>query len=316
MSSRTTTTTSNTQDSSIEPWGPLQAPLKKTIDKAMPMIGNAAKFRPPEPAQYKTGLNMLDFAATNANGGQDYFRDPTQTSQQFQPLMAGGQFDAARGAGALSSYVNNRNQSYDPARAAAFADYQRDYANPYLNQVISDVSDDVMTSLKSQFSGAGRSMGSGAFANVAADRLGRMANQMRYQDYDRQRQMFDAEANRKDQQGFAAAQNLYGTGIQTVLNAAPTADRMEQQRRSEMEQTYANRANQMLRQADLRRQLELDQTLYPELQSLEFPMRLLSNPNQSFRTGTTTSTNSQTQPNTGFLGGLGQIGLGIGSLFL
>jgi len=237
--------------------------------------------------------------------------------------------DAARGAGALSSYVNNRNQSYDPARAAAFADYQRDYANPYLNQVISDVSDDVMTSLKSQFSGAGRSMGSGAFANVAADRLGRMANQMRYQDYDRQRQMFDAEANRKDQQGFAAAQNLYGTGtqaalnaaqnlygtgIQTVLNAAPTADRMEQQRRAEMEQTYANRANQMLRQADLRRQLELDQTLYPELQSLEFPMRLLSNPNQSFRTGTNTSTNTQTQPNTGFLGGLGSIGLGIGSI--
>ena len=74
MSSRTTTTTSNTQDSSVEPWGPLQAPLQKTIDQVMPMIGDADKFRPPEPEQYQTGLNMIDFAATNANGGQDYFR--------------------------------------------------------------------------------------------------------------------------------------------------------------------------------------------------------------------------------------------------
>ena len=173
----------------------------------------------------------------------------------------------------------------------------------------------VMKNLKGQFSGSGRSMGSGAFANVAADRVGQMASQMRYSDYEnrynQERANFENQANTNDSYGYNAAQSLYGNGTNTILNAAPTLDGLDSARISQREQVLGDRANTMLRAGDVSNQLYQEQNINPTMQSLSYPMQLLQAPATNFRNGTTTATQSQTQPNTGLLGGLAQTGLGL-----
>ncbi len=321
MSSRTTTTTSNSNSSSVEPWGPLQAPLKKVIDQTNPLIGDKEFFTTPEQAGHTSGQQMLANYAQADNNGNDLFSTPLNAQTQFNPLMQGAQVDTGRGANTLHNFMDNRNQGFDQARADQWNQHKASYLdseNPYLDQVIADSQADAMNMIKGQFSNAGRSLGSGAFANVAADRLGQIGTQARFQDYqnryNQERANFENLANQNQAYGYNAANNLYGSGINTLLNAAPTLDNLNTQRIAQREQVLGNRADQMLRTGDIGAQLYQDQNINPTIQSLSTPMALLSQPSQAFRSGTTTTTGSQSQPNTGLLGGITQIGLGSGLL--
>lgn len=319
MSTKSTTTTSNSNTATTQPWGPLQAPLQNIISETNPLIGDSAFFKPPEQQSHTTGATMLENYAQSNNNGYGYFDQPLNSQTQFQPVMAGAQYDANQGANTLHNYVGNRTNAFDQGRADQWNQHRDAYlgdgSNPYLDQVIADSQSDAMNMIKGQFSGSGRSMGSGAFANVAADRLGQISTQARFNDYqnryNQERSNFENLANTRDAQGYNAAGNLYGSGVNTILNAAPTLDNLDTARTAQQEQVLAGRANSMLQAGDVRDQLYRSQNIDPTIQSLATPMSLLSQPSNAFKTGTNTSTNSQTQPNNNFLGGAAQLGLGL-----
>lgn len=322
MSSRNTTTTSNTNTATTEPWGPLQEPLQNIIDQTNPIIGDTQFFTPPQQAAHTQGVNQLQSYASSGNYGADQFNNPLNSQTQFGPLMAGAQYDAAQGAGGLHGYMDRRGQGFDQGRADQWNQHKAAYLdseNPYLESVIANSNQDIMDSIKGQFSGAGRSLGSGAFANVAADRIGENVLGLRYADYqnryNQERSNFENQANAADAYGYNAANQLYGSGTNTILNAAPTLDNLDTSRIAQREQVLGNRADQMLRAGDIQDQLYRAQNIDPTIQALSTPMSLLSNPATAFKTGTNTSSATQSTPNTGLLGGIGQSAFGLASLF-
>jgi len=73
VSTRTETTTSNSNTQSVEPWGPMQAPLEKNINMLNNLSGDKQWFRKANPGQFQQAFNMYDYAANMNNRGQDYF---------------------------------------------------------------------------------------------------------------------------------------------------------------------------------------------------------------------------------------------------
>ena len=65
-----------------------------------------------------------------------------------------------------------------------------------------------MRSIKSQFTGLGRNIGSGAFGDVAADRLGKIATQARMQDYANERGMYE-QAHARERGIDVSLRNMY-----------------------------------------------------------------------------------------------------------
>ena len=324
MATRTTNTSSTSNSATTEPWGPLQDPLKDIINQSQPLIGDSAFFTPPQQADHTAGTQMLRNNAQSYNNGADLFNQPLNAQTQFQPVMAGAQYDTAQGANTLHNYMGNRGQAFNQARADQWGQHRDAYLdggnNPFLDDIIQQSNNDLQRSLKSQFTGTNRNMGSAAYGRAAADRLGQNSLNLRYQDYsnryNQERQAFENQANQNDAYGYQAANNLYGSGINTLLQAAPTLDNLDTSRIAQREQVMSDRANQMLRAGDIENQLYQEQNINPTLQSFQFPMALLSNPSAAFRNSTSTATGSQSQPNNGLLGGLGQMALGGLGLFL
>ena len=317
MSTRTETTTSNSNTQSVEPWGPMQAPLEKNINMLNNLSGDKQWFRKANPGQFQQAFNMYDYAANMNNRGQDYFT-PLHTQQQVSPLLQGAQGDVQTGGGALTDYANNAGQVDAAGRGDQWQQWQDNFlgdSNPYLDQVISDSFQDVSNQINQQFTGAGRSYGSGAYADVMADRLGKIATQTRYDDYrrryDQERGAFTGAMNQADQYGYGAANQLYGTGTNTVLQGSQAIDNQERARIADIERVNANRANMMLQSAKLRQQHDYEQRLEPHLLARSWPLAQLTGAGGRYATTSGSSTASQSQPNNNFWPGLVSAGAGI-----
>lgn len=323
MSTRTTTTTSNNQTLTATPWGPTQEPLQRSIDLINPIIGDTDFFRPSNPSQFEEGFGLLDEASRANNFGRDYFQ-PLNVSQQYNPLLQGAQYDHAAGANALGQTAANSGQVFDQNRADQWNDWRDTYLgngeNPFLDQAIANAQSDALNQINQQFTGAGRSYNSGAYGNVAADRLGRIATDARMADYarryDQERAAFENQSQRGQQLGHDAARQLYRHSGENILRGADTLDARERQEIIDRERINQHRATLMLEQGQLRQALDTQLRIDPELRAMAWPIQLLQQPGSAFGTRSGLSGGSQTQPNTGFWPGVAQAGLGLLGGFL
>lgn len=94
--------------------------------------------------------------------------------------------------------------------------------NPFLTGQINQASQDIMNNLQPQWAQAQRQSGSfgntgvnEAFAKSAADQVGKVAQNMRFNDYTNQQQLNEADVNRR----MGAVNNLYQVGRQQRTNA-------------------------------------------------------------------------------------------------
>ena len=321
MSTRTETTSSNNNTSSIEPWGPLQSPLINGVNAVAALQGNTTAFQPywgsGEQAAYGDYVNKLTYARDMNNGGQNYFT-PLHTQQQVSPLLENAHYDVQQGAGQLGQYIDNAGQVDAAGRGQQWQDWQNNFlndSNPYLDQVISDSLGDVRNHINQQFTGAGRSYGSGAYADVMGDRLGKIATQTRYDDYrnryNQERRAFSNAMNQSDQYGYGAANTLYGQGTNTVLQGSQSIDNQERARIEDIERVNANRAT--LAKQLLNDNMQLNTALYrtPTLQAASWPLTQMMAPGAAFRSTSGTTSQITSQPNTGFWPGVASTALGL-----
>ena len=309
-----TTTSKNTVNN--EPWGPVQEPLTKAIDNIDPLIGQTQYFRPPTNPQFQDSFNLMQLAAQDANYGRDHWQNPTSTESNLNPLMAASHYDTSVGGSQLGQFAQQGQNPYDQNIANNWNQWQSHYNNPdnpYLDQVIADSGDDVMDALNQQFTGAGRSYGSGAYGRAAGDRVGRMATQMRFQDYQTRDARERAAFQNAQGRGFDAANQLYGQGGNRLLQGAPLQDAAHRTRVQDIDRTNKDRAMLMLEQALARQGHDDEQGNQATLQAAGWPIGLLSGAGAQF--GTQTSRGTQTSPNQGFWPGIGALGLGIAKLW-
>jgi len=251
------------------------------------------------------------------NGGQDYFT-PLHTQQQVSPLLENAHYDVQQGAGQLGQYIDNAGQVDAAGRGQQWQDWQNNFlgdSNPYLDQVISDSLGDVRNQINQQFTGAGRSYGSGAYADVMGDRLGKIATQTRYDDYrnryNQERGAFSNAMNQSDQYGYGAAGTMYGQGTNTILQGSQSIDNQERARIEDIERVNANRASLSKQMLDDR--MTLMNSLYrdPQLQASTWTLSNLMQPGAAFRNTSGTTSQTTSQPNTGFWPGVASTGLGL-----
>lgn len=69
--------------------------------------------------------------------------------------------------------------------------------NPYLQQMISDQAGDVTSAVQGQFNKSAGAYGGSANQEILAREIGKLSNQMRYQDYGLQAQLGEADVNRR-----------------------------------------------------------------------------------------------------------------------
>lgn len=355
MSSSTTSTSSST--SSRDPWAPTSSGLKSVASKYKGLINKPAAFTPN--SEHQGGLERMQWLGNLNNGGTTAF-DRYLAAQQYLPGMM-DQASARHGAGGNvlgeqatqgdANILNAGNLAHgnmqraqglgDQARntGGSWADWYADKSNPYLDQTIQDANNDAMRAIKSQFTGVGRNIGSGAFGDVAADRLGTIATQARMQNYGNERNLYEqAQAQgRSLGQGYeqlgqgytgqvanAAAQNanlmsgaansLYGGGAQQMLQGSGLYDNTLRQQLADNWEVSKDAAG-LLHAGDTGLNAINDYGRQAKLQSISWPGQGLQALGSSFGEGM--SFGSATQPNTGLIPGIASTGLGLlgGGLF-